>query len=77
VPICAVALAFAALEPCKDNGSSCESGVDCCCGFCTDNKCACKTTCAKVDERCTTAADCCDQSNVCLGGFCGVVIAPG
>ena len=68
--------AFAALEPCRDNGASCDSGVDCCCGFCTEGKCACKTTCAKVDERCTTAADCCDKSNICLGGFCGVVISP-
>ena len=68
--------AFAALEPCRENGNSCESGVDCCCGFCTEGKCACKTTCAKLDERCTTAADCCDPNHVCLGGFCGVVISP-
>lgn len=68
--------AFAALEPCRENGTSCESGIDCCCGFCTEGKCACKVTCAKIDEKCQTAADCCDTSNVCLGGFCGPVTIP-
>ncbi|MEY4579572.1 MAG: hypothetical protein RL701_4275 [Pseudomonadota bacterium] len=64
--------AFAALEPCKANGTTCESGVDCCCGFCTDKACACKQSCAKLDERCTTAADCCDKELACIGGYCGV-----
>jgi hypothetical protein len=66
--------AFAALEPCHANDLSCESGVECCCGFCTDNKCACKVTCAKQDERCKTAEDCCDKSLSCIGGFCGPLV---
>jgi hypothetical protein len=65
--------AFAALEPCRENGSACESGIDCCCGFCTDGQCACKTECSALEERCTTASDCCDKTQVCIAGFCGFV----
>jgi hypothetical protein len=68
--------AFAALEPCRENATACESGIDCCCGFCTDGQCACKTTCAKLDERCTTSGDCCDKTLSCLGGYCGMIITP-
>jgi hypothetical protein len=70
---------FAALEPCRENASMCETGIDCCCGFCIDAACACKPpdTCAKLDEKCTTAADCCPPTTPgatplkCIGGFCG------
>ncbi|HKU42206.1 MAG TPA: hypothetical protein VJR89_28805 [Polyangiales bacterium] len=68
--------AFAALEPCRENGTMCASGIDCCCGFCTDGKCACKVECAKLDERCTTADDCCDKTLSCIGGFCGQIVGP-
>src|SRR6185312_15677299 len=65
--------AFAALEPCRENGASCNSGIDCCCGFCTEGQCACGTECSKLDEKCTTAGDCCDKTQVCIAGFCGFV----
>lgn len=76
--------AFAALEPCKPNGSSCESGVDCCGGYCrqTSTNSAGEPVlqcvppqeieCANEDERCTTAADCCDvtEGYQCINGRC-------
>jgi hypothetical protein len=67
--------AFAALEPCRDNGAMCETGIDCCCGFCIDGACACKpeNKCAQIDEKCTSAADCCDKGASCIGGFCGFI----
>ena len=67
--------AFAALEPCRENASACETGIDCCCGFCIEGKCACKPEdkCADIDEKCDTAADCCDKNASCIGGFCGYV----
>jgi hypothetical protein len=68
--------AFAALEPCRDNGASCETGIDCCCGFCIAGACACKPEdkCAEIDERCESAGDCCDPKASCIGGFCGFIV---
>ena len=34
--------AFAALEPCRDEGASCDSGVDCCCGYCIKRPGGCR-----------------------------------
>lgn len=38
-------------------------------------------TCSKTNDRCTTAADCCppepnQQPNLCIAGFCAMVLAP-
>jgi hypothetical protein len=67
--------AFAALEPCRADGASCESGIDCCSRFCTNHVCGPPPpmkTCRNIDEGCTTASDCCsgDQHIVCIAGFC-------
>jgi hypothetical protein len=65
--------AFAALEPCKQDGNDCTSGVDCCGGFCfvpdaknlesnTEAKGTCTSTpptCARTNERCASNDDCC------------------
>jgi hypothetical protein len=73
--------AFAALAPCAANGQSCESGADCCNGFCrqtsTDSmgnpvlQCVPPPQgCSNVDELCTTAANCCDPGDLCVNGRC-------
>jgi hypothetical protein len=79
--------AFAALNPCLADGSSCTSGLDCCCGFCrTDDQgangtCNCEPPmCSKINEKCTTTADCCPVTDpdspaaMCIGGFCGFLV---
>ncbi len=66
--------AFAALEPCRGDGQGCSSGVDCCCGGCEGGVCGCPMGCSKIDEKCTTAADCCEPSAQCIGGFCALVV---
>jgi len=76
--------AFAALEPCRAEGSACTSGVDCCCGFCltetnapagSQGQCGCEPQrCSKLDERCATPADCCDPLAACIGGFCEIPV---
>ena len=77
--------AFTALDPCRKDGDTCETGIDCCSGFCTDGKCGLPPPpppgdppppprCSKTDEACTTAADCCNAGDLCLNGFCGQVI---
>jgi hypothetical protein len=60
---------FWALEPCRQTGNDCQSGSDCCTGFCRQTgdagafSCvAPPPSCAHEDEKCTKASDCCDQS---------------
>jgi len=72
--------AFAALEPCKADGQTCETGIDCCGRFCTDKVCAPPKGCAKIDEGCKTTADCClppmDERVECIAGFCAIIRLP-
>jgi hypothetical protein len=63
--------AFAALDPCKKDGDTCKSAVDCCGGTCNfpppmeniEPVGSCSppmmNMCAKQDEKCTTDRDCC------------------
>jgi hypothetical protein len=71
---------FWALEPCRQDGNSCQSGDQCCNGYCepdSSGALVCSNTppvsqCSKLAEKCTTAADCCDPTNVCVNGFCSL-----
>ena len=65
--------AFAALNPCESNGSSCETGVDCCSGFCVDGICGPPQECAQIDEACAEDADCCAPEARCIGTYCGIL----
>jgi hypothetical protein len=65
--------AFTALDPCQVDGSSCETGIDCCSGSCTDGTCGIPMGCAKLDDACKTSSDCCDTDNRCINGFCGYI----
>jgi hypothetical protein len=79
---------FAALAPCLADGATCETGSDCCGGFCrqTGNDpngvpiLQCQpplpNTCSNVDEPCTTSLDCCDPTNLCIGGRCATPPPP-
>jgi hypothetical protein len=74
--------AFAALDPCRIDGDSCTSGIDCCGGYCytsdpagefDETKGTCspmKQTCSKRDERCTSDADCCPPIGNALPNSC-------
>ncbi len=73
--------AYWALEPCKQQGNSCNEGFECCSGFCRDQgngSFACvpppTNQCAQIGEACTTAADCCKSTGAvdCIGGFCAL-----
>ena len=67
---------FWALDPCKQNGVSCETGDECCGGFCRpngDGGFACvppPSGCSQEFETCKTAADCCDGGSLCVNGHC-------
>jgi hypothetical protein len=65
--------AFATLTPCKSDGTTCTSGLDCCGGFCVAGKCKPSTPeCSKIEDKCTTNEDCCAFSPPlrCIGGRC-------
>ena len=65
--------AFATLTPCKTDGTTCTSGLDCCGGFCTDGMCKMvPPPCSKIEDRCMTSADCCATTPplICIGGRC-------
>lgn len=73
--------AFWALEPCRGLGSGCESGSECCSGFCrtpdgdAGSSYVCvgpPLTCAHEEETCTKDSDCCDSNRgvVCINHHC-------
>jgi hypothetical protein len=76
--------AFAALAPCLPEKATCESGADCCGGYCRQTgtdasgvpilQCVPPpaNTCSKIDEPCKTKDDCCDATNYCIGGICSL-----
>jgi hypothetical protein len=65
------------VDPCKEDGKGCESGVECCSGYCqaeedsTELTCGRKTSdCAQEFDRCETRADCCDPKAACINHVC-------
>ena len=70
---------FWVLDPCRMDGVSCETGDECCNGYCepngADGGLVCSNTspnshCSQPQEKCTTVTDCCDPTNSCINGFC-------
>jgi hypothetical protein len=76
---------FWTLDPCAQNGASCETGDGCCSGFCRQTAspdggvafaCVPPTGCAQESERCARTSDCCNASSgtQCIAGFCATPI---
>jgi hypothetical protein len=69
---------FWVLDPCKADGMTCMTGDQCCGGFCEPNGpggtlvCGPPKGCAGLQDKCTTAADCCNQPALCVNGFCAM-----
>lgn len=70
---------FWVVDPCKPNGNACESGDECCNGFCRKDPdggalvCMDKppgSPCSQEFEKCTVDADCCDPTQKCINGKC-------
>ena len=68
---------FWTLDPCQADGTTCMSGDQCCNGYCEpgDGGLVCSNTppnsmCSGLSESAPTAADCCDNTNLCVNGFC-------
>jgi hypothetical protein len=72
---------FWSLDVCRQDGIDCQSGDECCGGYCqpADGGLTCTSTpptCAGEYERCTADTDCCGygQGITCIGGFCTTII---
>ncbi len=70
---------FWVVDPCKANGQTCETGDECCNGFCRKDQqtgalvCQDKppgTQCVQEFEKCTVDGDCCDANFKCIAGKC-------
>ncbi|CAN5585178.1 hypothetical protein BH09MYX1_BH09MYX1_24820 [soil metagenome] len=67
---------FWVVDPCQNDGTSCETGDECCGGYCrggNDGGLVCTQTppsCAVEFEKCTTSADCCGTTLACINGRC-------
>jgi hypothetical protein len=74
---------FWALQPCATDGASCQTGDQCCGGFCRPSDVTDPSSpticmlppvgsCSQVAEKCATSADCCDAPNgvTCIGAVC-------
>jgi hypothetical protein len=80
--------AFAALEPCREDGEGCESATQCCGGFCREDSrdadgrpiLICQPPpdgeCSGLEETCAVAGDCCDPSHSCINSRCAVASSP-
>lgn len=78
--------AFAALAPCKQDGISCETGADCCGGFCRETSRGADgvpvlqcvppqiNTCSGRLEKCAESSDCCNAGDMCINGRCSFII---
>jgi hypothetical protein len=74
--------AYAALEPCRPEGATCQSGAECCDGFCRETgrdadgnpilQCVPppESGCSNLGETCGSSADCCDPNHLCINGRC-------
>jgi hypothetical protein len=67
-------------EPCRADRKACDTGDQCCGGYCAfdgalkKNVCGGKPpTCSQEFDRCKTASDCCMTELSCVGGRCSLI----
>lgn len=70
---------FWTVDPCHPDGTGCETGDECCGGYCRPGgdggALICtnqQPSCSQVYEKCTTTADCCGAASgvMCINGIC-------
>ena len=68
---------FWVVDPCRADGTTCDTGAECCGGYCragTDGGLVCganSSGCSNENEKCTTSSDCCGGGSLtCINGFC-------
>jgi hypothetical protein len=69
---------FWAVDPCRKDGQSCDTGDECCHGYCEpagDGGLQCTSTvpmCSQTYDKCMQTSDCCgaNQNITCVNGYC-------
>ncbi len=69
---------YFALNPCKSDGQTCQSGTDCCGGYCDPSPdggapvCGPKNGCSHTGDHCDTNGDCCNSTSgvTCINHVC-------
>jgi hypothetical protein len=67
------------VDPCESNGTSCQTGDQCCGGYCEGNVCSAQPpSCSQLNDKCTTDTQCCGVGTgpVCINGRCAVPAPP-
>ena len=61
------------VDPCEQNGSSCQTGDQCCGGYCENMTCSAQPpACSTLNDKCSADNDCCGvaQGTQCINGRC-------
>jgi hypothetical protein len=68
---------FWVVDPCQPNGTTCQTGDECCGGYCEDVDggfvCSAQPpACSNLNDKCTTSTDCCGAAHgvQCINGRC-------
>jgi hypothetical protein len=80
---------FFAVDPCLADGTTCQTGDQCCGGYCESAPndmgesglvcSAMKPTCAAMFDKCSVDADCCQSTSTplsCINGYCSTSNPP-
>jgi hypothetical protein len=73
---------FWVLDPCAPDGTSCQSGDQCCGGYCqagSDGGLVCAdmtATCSQYGDKCGGASKCCDPAALCINSICSPATPP-
>jgi hypothetical protein len=65
--------AFWVRDPCKNDGSTCATGDECCGGHCAEGICQMPKGCSGEGDVCLGSGDCC-AGHQCIAGHCDVTI---
>jgi hypothetical protein len=60
------------LPPCAQNGQGCQSGTDCCGGYCAPGDDGGAPVCRSMPQGCSQNGDKCDQTSDCCNSAAGV-----
>jgi hypothetical protein len=70
---------FWVVDPCENNGATCQTGDQCCGGYCENMTCSDRPpACSSLNDKCGVSSDCCGlaQGATCIDGRCAEPTPP-